>query len=154
MKLYLVQHGEAAKKEIDPDRPLTGRGVEDIDRLAAFLGRAGVQVERVLHSGKRRAVQTAERLAGSVAAGVALETTGLVNPADNPKEFAWQNASWDKDMLVVSHLPFLAKLVSYLVGADEARSIVAFQPGTAVCLERSDDARWQINWMLRPELLV
>ena len=56
MKLYLVQHGEACAKDVDPERPLTDQGNADTDRLAAFLKQAGIQVERVIHSGKLRAV--------------------------------------------------------------------------------------------------
>ena len=55
MKLYLVQHGEACAKEVDAERPLTDQGKRDIDRLAAFLKQAGIQVSRVIHSGKLRA---------------------------------------------------------------------------------------------------
>ncbi|MES9849230.1 MAG: histidine phosphatase family protein, partial [Candidatus Thiodiazotropha sp.] len=67
MKLYLVQHGEACKKEVDPDRPLTDRGREDIDRLATFLKQAGIRPDRVVHSGKLRAMQTAGRLTDAIA---------------------------------------------------------------------------------------
>ena len=67
MKLYLAQHGEACPKDIDPDRPLTDQGREDIERLAAFLARAGIEVERVIDSGKLRAAQTADLLAAAVA---------------------------------------------------------------------------------------
>ena len=56
-------------------------------------------------------------------------------------------------MLVVGHLPFMAKLVSHLLVEDENRLTTAYQPGTVVCLERVDDDRWQIDWMIRPELL-
>ena len=152
MKLYLVQHGEACAKEADPHRPLTDQGKSDIDRLAVFLGHAGVQVACVLHSEKLRAKQTAERLAKTVAPEVELETSGLINPNDNPKAFDWQSESWDRDTLVVGHLPFMAKLVSHLIIEDEERLIAAYQPGTIVCLERHDGC-WQLNWMVRPELL-
>jgi len=152
MKLYLVQHGEACAKEVNPDRPLTDQGMADIDRLAAFLKRAGIRVERVIHSGKLRAAQTAERLANVVAPGVELESSGIINPNDNPKAFDWQSGSWDRDTLVVGHLPFMAKLVSHLVIEDENRPITAWQPGSVVCLERFKHAHWQINWMIRPEL--
>ena len=67
MKLYLAQHGEACAKDIDPERPLTDQGRDDIERLAAFLARAGIQVERVIDSGKLRAAQTADLLAAAVA---------------------------------------------------------------------------------------
>ena len=154
MKLYLVQHGEACAKKVDPERPLTDVGQADIERLAAFLEQAGIQVERVIHSGKLRAEQTAERLAKVAAPGVELETSGLINPNDNPKAFDWQSESWNRDTLIVGHLPFMAKLVSHLITEDENRLITAFLPGSAICLEHNDDAHWQINWMIRPELLI
>jgi len=153
MKLYLVQHGEACSKEINPDRPLTDQGKTDIERLAALLKQAGIRVERVIHSGKLRAEQTAEHLAKAIAPGVELETSGLINPNDNPKAFDWQSESWDTDTLIAGHLPFMAKLVSHLVIEDENRPITAFQPGSVVCLEQNNDVHWQINWMIRPELL-
>lgn len=153
MKLYLVQHGEAYAKEADPERPLTEQGQSDVDRLAAFLKTAGIQVERVIHSGKLRAQQTAERLAKAFAPGVELETSGLMNPNDNPKAFDWQSESWDKDIMIVGHLPFMAKLVSHLLIDDENVLFTAYQPGSIVCLEHNNEAHWQINWMIRPELL-
>ena len=154
MKLYLVQHGEACAKDVDPERPLTDRGVQDVEHLAAFLARAGVRVERVIHSGKRRAAQTAQRLARAVAPGVEPEESGLINPNDNPKAFDWQSESWGQDCLVVGHLPFMARLVSHLLVDDEDRPTVAFEPGSIVCLERGDAARWHLCWMIRPELLA
>jgi phosphohistidine phosphatase len=153
MKLYLVQHGEACAKEVNPERPLTDQGQADIDRLAAFLKQAGIQIDRVIHSEKLRAIQTAERLAAAIAPGVELETSGIINPNDNPKAFDWQSESWDRATLVVGHLPFMAKLVSHLVIEDENRLITAYQPGSIVCLQLNSNAHWQINWMLRPELL-
>ncbi len=154
MKLYLVQHGEALKKEVDPERPLSDQGSADIDRLAALMKQAGIQVSRVIHSGKLRARQTAERLAQAIAPGVDLEVSGLINPNDNPGAFDWQSESWDRDTLVVGHLPFMAKLVSHMLVADENRVLIAFQPGSIVCVEQYDDVHWQLNWMLGPELLI
>ena len=153
MKLYLVQHGEACAKAIDPKRPLTEGGKEDIDRLAAFLQRSGVRVERVIHSGKLRAQQTATRLAEAMAPGIELEESGLINPNDNPKAFDWQSESWDRDTLIVGHLPFMARLVAHLVVGDENSPITAYQPGTIVCLELQEGIGWQVAWMVRPGLL-
>ena len=153
MKLFLVQHGEAHAKSVDPDRALTDRGIADVDRLADFLDKAGIRIERVIHSGKLRALQTATRLAVVIAPGVKPEASGLLNPNDNPKAFDWQSDSWDRDILIVGHLPFMARLVSHLVTGDENRTVAAYRPGSIVCLEPDDDTRWLINWMIRPELL-
>jgi len=154
MKLYLVQHGEACTKEVDPERPLTESGKADVARLAAFLGRAGIRVERVVHSGKLRALQTADQLAAVIAPGVELEASARLDPNGDPKEIDWQSESGGRDTLIAGHLPFMAKLVAHLVTGDEDRPITAYRPGTVVCLERSDDAGWQIGWMIRPELLA
>ena len=153
MKLYLVQHGEACTKEVDPERPLTEQGKADIARLAAWLKQTGIHADRVIHSGKLRAEQTATQLAQVIAPGVELEISGLINPNDNPRAFDWQSESWDQDTLIVGHLPFLAKLVSHLLIDDENRPITAYEPGSIVCLEHKNGTHWQINWMMRPELL-
>jgi phosphohistidine phosphatase len=153
MKLYLVQHGEAAPKQIDPERPLTDAGRQDVDRLAHFMGGAGIRVQRVIHSGKLRAAQTAERLAQEIAAGVELETRADINPNDPPASIDWVTETRDTDTLVVGHLPFMARQVSHLLVGDEETPVVAYRPGSVVCLERGDDGRWRINWMVRPELI-
>ena len=35
----------------------------------------------------------------------------------------------------------------------DSRLLTAYQPGSIVCLEHNNVAQWQINWMIRPELL-
>ncbi len=50
MRVSLVQHGDAVPKEVDSDRPLTGTGRRDIERLAKFLNAAKVRVSRIIHS--------------------------------------------------------------------------------------------------------
>ena len=69
MRVYLAQHGLAEPKEIDPERPLSEQGHEDVRRLAAFLEGKGLRVEQALHSGKTRAEQTAALLARALLAG-------------------------------------------------------------------------------------
>jgi phosphohistidine phosphatase len=153
MKIYLVQHGEAAAKEVDPDRPLTEKGITDVQRVANALKHAGVEVKRVIHSGKMRAKQTAEILATVTAPMLQLETSDLINPNDDPDAFNLQTDSGETDIMVVGHLPFMAKLVSHLVAGDDSQLLVAYQPGSVVCLEFIENENWRINWMLRPELL-
>ncbi len=155
MKLYLAQHGDAVPKEVDRLRPLSNRGREDVAHVATFLARAGVCVATVLHSGKRRAEETAELLAESIgpgAAGQVSEVTGI-NPLDPTEALGLRISEWTTDMLVVGHLPFMALLVSRLLVGDETAATVAFQPGAIVCLEREEDQEWSIAWMIRPELL-
>ncbi len=151
--LYLVQHGEAVTKDQDPERPLSEQGASDCRRLGHFLSRVEVTVDGLFHSGKLRARQSAEILGSYLAAQEAPQVLeGL--QADSPAEpMATEMGGWQGDYLVVSHLPFLGKLVAVLVTGQEAPAPVAFQPGTVVALEASDETGWPIAWMLRPELL-
>ncbi len=153
MKIYLVQHGEAVAKEVDSERPLTEQGMVDVQCVAKALKHAGVEVKRVIHSGKLRAQQTAEILAIEVAPMLQLETSDLISPNDNPGAFDLQTDSGSRDIMMIGHLPFMAKLVSHLVTGDDSHMLVAYQPGSVVCLELIEKDNWQINWMVRPKLL-
>lgn len=153
MRMYLTQHGLAMPKEIDPARPLSEQGRTDVRRLADFLGRAGVRVERVLHSGKARAEQTASLLSGRLLpAGQPRARDGL-GPNDPVEPLATAIEAWSADTLLAGHLPFLGRLASLLLASDPDRVMLAFQPGSMVCLERDTAGHWVLLWMLRPELL-
>lgn len=153
MKLYLVQHGEAFNKTEDADRPLTEKGKSDVVKIAKFLKQANINIERLLHSGKLRAQQTAESIATIIETKAEIESSGIVNPNDDPKAFAWQDDCWDKDTLLVGHLPFLAKFISHLLIDDETKTLVSYKPGSVVCLTCDENDKWMIDWMIRPELI-
>lgn len=153
MKLYLVQHGAAVAKDVDPARPLSEQGEQDVKAVAKFLRGAGVQVERVWHSGKRRAEQTAEIMARKLQAKGGTEAVEGIQPNDPVEDFATDADVWEQDTLVAGHQPFMGRLVAHLVAGDPQRAIVEFQPGSVVCLERRDVNDWVVCWMLRPELL-
>ena len=152
MKLYLVQHGEAVDKAIDPERPLSEQGREDVSVMAKRLGDTGLGVERVWHSGKRRADETATSLAKAVCKGHRAEAITGIRPNDDVAAFAQDADVWDQDTLVVGHLPFMGRLVSHLVCGDADMPLVAFRPGSVACLERTGDGNWLLQWMLRPGL--
>ncbi len=153
MKLYLVQHGHAVAKGMDPERPLSDQGRADARRTASFLGGAGVQVSAILHSGKKRAEETARLLTASVGTGEQPDEISGIAPLDPVPEFARTVNGWTSDTMVVGHLPFMGRFVSHLVVGDEALATVAFRPGTVLCLEREESGRWSIAWMIRPELV-
>ena len=152
MRLYLVQHGEALAKDVDPERALSETGQTDVSRLAAFL-KGRVRVSAVMHSGKTRARQSAELLAAALAPGLPVEAVSGIQPKDAVEPFMQLISTAGKDTLVVGHLPFMAKLVARLVSGSEETDIVAYRPGSMVCLHSENGADWQIAWMIRPELL-
>jgi phosphohistidine phosphatase len=154
MRLYLVQHGQALTKEENPDRPLSPTGQDDIERLAGFLKAAGITVHQTLHSGKTRAQQTADILALSIMPKGENRAIDGLAPNDPTDQLVELSRSWDQDSLLVGHLPYMAHLVSRLVGQEERSTITAFQPGTLVGVEKTAPDQWEIILMLRPEHLT
>ncbi len=149
MKLYLVQHGKAEDKAVDPARPLTAAGASDVEAMAALLEKMQPSIAEVWHSGKERARQTAEILAARMAgAAIAVEHAGLA-PNDPVAPVCDALAAREEDLMLVGHLPFLAKLAGCLLTGDAQRAPVAFQMGGMVCLERKAGA-WAVQWMVTP----
>ncbi len=154
MKVYLVQHGEAVSKQENPDRPLSSQGTADVRRTAAYLARCGVRVDRVVHSGKLRARQTAELLAAEVADGVQPTATEGLAPKDPTDGLVSNLNTASRDLLVAGHQPFMGRCAAQLLTGDEEGIAVAFRPGSIVCLERGEADGWSLIWVLRPELVA
>ncbi len=149
MKLYLVQHGQAESKEVDPEQPLSDRGRQATLLMAELAAKLGLDVQEIRHSGKLRAEQTAAifgralSLMGNVAA-----VSGL-NPTDDVQPIADALAREEPNIMLVGHLPFLSRLAGLLVNGDPENSPVDFRNSGVVCLERTADG-WQVRWRLTP----
>lgn len=154
MKLYLVQHAKAASAEQDPERPLTEEGLRGVRKIAAFIRPLNLCIDYLWHSGKKRALQTAEVLAAVVTVNEALEMHENLSPNDDITVLSDELAGLDGDIMIVGHLPFLARLASLLVTGRAATELVTFKNAGIVALNRNDEGRWQIGWMITPELVT
>lgn len=151
LRLYLVQHAEAKREEEDPARPLTIRGREEAFKVARHAARIGVRVEKILHSGRLRALQTAEIMGEELNPSGGIEQAEGLDPLADPKIFAERLKSLDEDIMVVGHLPHLSKLAGLLLTGDAGIEPVRFRTAGIVCLERDEEGRWSLLWALRPE---
>ena len=152
MNLYLVQHAEPKRKEEDPTRPLSGRGWENIRKIAKYAREhLRLEVEQIVHSGKLRAKQTAEVLAEHLNPAKSVMTDENLEPLADPKIWKERLVEATEDIMLVGHLPHLSKLASSLLVGDENKEGVAFRMGGIVCLERDHQRRWTIQWMITPE---
>ena len=147
--VYLVQHGRAKTEDEDAERPLTDQGVEDVAGVAHHaVARLGVRPTRVLHSGKTRARQTAEAWGRLLDADV--EQADALAPNDDPTIWLERLRVEADDLMLVGHLPHLARLAALLVVGTAARSVVGFRQGGLVGLERTD-AGWVVSVLLPPD---
>ena len=153
MKLYLVRHGDYLVDAVQGLDVLSEQGTNDIIQMTHFLKPLNISVSTILHSEKNRAQQTAALLAdGFVSQTPPLQHEGL-RPDDDVSMIANEIIQMNDDVVLVGHLPFMGKLVSYLLTGSEDKELVNFQTCTLVCLEQINRATWTIKWMLSPEVM-
>jgi phosphohistidine phosphatase len=149
MQLYLVQHGQATAESDDPERPLTDRGLGDVACVAHHaVVELGVRPARVFQSGKTRARQTAEAWGELLHADV--EKADALAPNDDPAIWAERIQVGADDLMLVGHLPHLARLAGLLLTGAPDRSVIRFRQGGLVGLERTDTG-WVVSLVLPPE---
>jgi phosphohistidine phosphatase len=152
MALYLVQHGRSLPKEIDADRPLSEEGEETVARIAEVAADCNVFVSMIKHSGKMRAKQTADIMASFLKPAKGVQKAGGLNPMDDVAAVA-EKLTGNEDVMLVGHLPFMERLVSYLITGSIEITVFNFQNGGIVCLDRDQDmGSWYIKWTLMPEI--
>ena len=153
MQLYLVQHGAAKSEAEDPQRRLTTEGTKTVERMAEYLSQVKLHVDRIEHSDKQRARQTAEIMAAHLRPPEGTREVAGLAPNDDVGPVRERLQSEAGDLMIVGHLPYLSRLLSTLLGAQQDRTLVTFQMGGVVHLEPEDDGEWRLRWILVPELL-
>ncbi|WP_319525358.1 phosphohistidine phosphatase SixA [uncultured Desulfosarcina sp.] len=152
MALYVVQHGKSLPKTDDPEKGLSADGKRETELIAKVAKGYGVPVSRIVHSGKKRARQTAEQMAAALCPDQEIQTRSGMNPLDDIAAFA-ENLPLDQNIMLVGHLPFLEKLIGLLVCGDAARTVFKLQNSGIVCLENvADIDHAVIRWALMPNI--
>lgn len=153
MSLYLVQHGKNLPKTEDPKKGLGPDGVNDVQRIADVAKGYRVHVSGIYHSGKERALQTAEILANALKPENGVGQLDGLNPMDDPSDFALKIAADGSNQMIVGHLPFMDKLCALLITGNMDCPVFRFQNAGIVCLDYyPDDCAWLIKWALMPNI--
>ena len=152
MALYLVQHGKSLPKDVDPEQSLSDEGIEKVKLIAGVAKNYHVRVNKILHSGKKRAARTAALLADALMPPLGVSESGGLNSLDDVSAMASKLDSGEH-MMLVGHLPFMERLVSLLTTGMQDHTIFKFQNGGIVCLDREKEGeKWFIKWALMPEI--
>ncbi len=152
MSLYLSQHGLSLPKDKDPDQGLSEEGIAVIKRIADVAKGYSVNVTGIKHSGKKRAIQTAEIFASELKPVDGIETWSGLKPLDEVTMISEKINPYDNIMLV-GHLPFMERLTSFLITGSTEPAVFKFQNGGIVCLDKESGARsWIIKWTLMPNI--
>ncbi len=153
MYLYLVQHGASKSEAEDPQRSLTDEGRRTVEHMAECLASLGVALDRIEHSEKLRARQTAEILAARLQPQDGTKQVSAMGPNDDVRPMLDQLQTETKNVMVIGHLPYLSRLVAALLGIEKDQTIVEFRMGGVVRFGRNESGRWSLLWAVIPDLL-
>ena len=154
MYLYLVQHAAARSKEEDPSRGLSEKGIEDIKKVATFTKGMKIEVHKIFHSGKMRALQTAQVMEDHIKMDTGIDETDGLAPMDEPEIWFSRLAEINENTMLVGHLPHLGKLSMLLICGNREKDIIDFEMGCIVCLKRSVDGNWTVDWIIKPGMVT
>ena len=151
MRVYLVQHAEAMSEEQDPERPLTDLGRQQAKATATVAARMNVEVEQIRHSGKTRAMETAEIMGEALEPKEGVVAASGLGPVDDVEPVAEELDAASQPVMLVGHLPFMERIAGYLLTGDADEPVIDFTNAGIVCLAKKDD-RWQATWIVVPEV--
>ena len=119
--------------------------------ISAWASSVDLQVPEIWHSGKLRAEQTADIFAKQLNIAALQEVSGL-SPNDDVAPFAEKIHKETSSIMVVGHLPFLARLASLLLCGNADGKMVNMEAGAILALSKQDDD-WTVQFLMQPRHL-
>jgi len=152
MRVYLVQHGESKSEEEDPQRRLTDKGIGEVQIVADFLRPLKLAVDAIWHSDKARAADRGTARGGGLGAGSS--RTARRPWPEGPGRRNERSARTNRRRLDDRWPPPVSRQTRRLVRHRQRKNeIVEFRFGGVVCVERRDNKKWKVAWMVTPSLL-
>jgi len=152
MAVYLVQHGKSLPKDKDPEQGLSEEGIAEVMRIAEVARGYDIAVKSIVCSMKKRAFQTAEIFTSILAAGTEVRKIEGIKPLDDVADFA-KTIKNEDNLMVVGHLPFMQRLISFLILDSIEPAVFKVQNSGIVCLDKDPDTdRWIIRWAIMPDI--
>ena len=137
LTVVLVHHADAVGPEVDPQRPLSTRGISQAAWLANQTKLVGLMPSVIWHSGKLRARQTANEFWRVCNPQAEIKMLRGLRPEDPPD---WARDALEAEhgiVLLVSHMPLLPALIRRLAPESEG-----FPLHGLVVLERTGLGRY------------
>jgi phosphohistidine phosphatase len=145
MKLYLVRHGLAepqSRTGRDFDRTLTADGRQRVHLVAIELGKRAEAPKRIIASPLRRAVETAEVIAGALGLDLNGETSDDLSPGGDAAALVTRLLTdRARKVMLVGHEPDMSSLAARLWPPFSRGFEQAMVLGLRVRCAQSDPAR-------------
>lgn len=157
MILYFVRHAAAGKKFLNPKkderRPLDEEGILQARYVGRMLANLDVQIEQIVSSPLKRALQTASLLANELAFEGAVLKDDALRPDGEYEQFQALLSRFKKceAIIVVGHNPNFTEFLSKTISGTAGATHVEFKKGAVARVELAGRTG-TLQWMVTPKI--
>jgi phosphohistidine phosphatase len=139
MRVLLVHHADAVGPDVDPQRPLSALGRTQAATLAGAAADLAFVPAAIWHSGKLRGRETAEAFLRACAPFAEFRMIRGLLPDDPPEWLRDELGAETRDVLLVGHMPHIARLAHLLSGGNVQMPLHGM-----VGFEKTPDGAWRV----------
>ncbi|HEX3094773.1 MAG TPA: phosphohistidine phosphatase SixA [Candidatus Angelobacter sp.] len=157
MLLYFLRHASAGKSTMNPKkderRPLDEEGMLQARYVGRLLANLDVQVDQIISSPLKRALQTATLVANELAFEAAVQIDEALRPEAEFDQFQTMLARYKKydAVMVVGHNPSLTEFLSKAVSGASGSTHIDFRKA-AVARVEMDGRTGTLDWLVTPKI--
>ncbi|SRR5258708_563599 len=157
MILYFLRHASAGKKLLSPKkderRPLDEEGILQARYIGRMLANLDVQIEQIISSPLKRAMQTASLLANELAFEGPVQKDDALRPDGEYDQFQAMLVRCKKHeaVVVVGHNPNFTEFLSKTIAGTAGAAHIEFKKG-AVAKVDVNGRTGTLHWMVTPKI--
>jgi len=161
MILYFLRHASAGKNFVNPQkderRPLDEEGILQARYVGRLLASLDVQVEQIISSPLKRALQTASLIANELAFEEAIQKNDALRPESSYEHFQDMLSLYRKNeaVIVVGHNPnlteFLSRTITGASGSTSGSAHLELKKG-AVARAELNGRTGTLHWLVTPRI--
>lgn len=160
MNLFVLRHGKAepAGEGIrDDKRALTGKGRDEIARIAEWLLTRGEKLDLIISSPKVRAMQTAEIVGKVLKVEEDIRISVTLSSGFNTDRISREitGVPGIENVMIVGHEPDLSSFIGHVIAGENGATIKMAKGGLAKLRDFrfSDKPMGELLWLVSPDLL-
>src|SRR5215472_1447653 len=157
MVIYFLRHASAGKRMVntskDDRRPLDEEGILQARYMGRMLANLEVQVEQIVSSPLKRALQTASLVANELAVETAVQIDDALHSEADLAQFQamLSRLRQYESVMVVGHNPSLTEFLSKTISSGDGAAQIDFKKGAVAKVEVSGRSG-TLHWLVTPKI--
>lgn len=158
MIVYFVRHASAGQHKAnatkDEKRPLDREGTRQAYQVGRLLAALNVEIDVVISSPLKRALQTASLVANEIDYEQKIESDSALRPEATFDSFGHVLSRYERQdaIMIVGHNPSITEFLSLVLSHGHERELVDFKKGAVARVEMSTRKSGALQWYLTPKL--